>query len=62
MDCVKTYPLIADLKKRVLNPALNEINAKTGVEILCKDRKRGRKIIGFEFVTRIRKQKDLFKD
>lgn len=49
MDCVDKYPVIADLKKRVLSPALAEINQKSDLRVVCNDLKKGRTIVGFEF-------------
>lgn len=61
MDCVNTYPDMRELKRRVLMPALTDINEKSDVQVICTDVKKGRKIIGFEFRTKERKQRDLFK-
>ncbi|MGL1888709.1 MAG: replication initiation protein [Reichenbachiella sp.] len=43
------YPAVADLKKRVLNPAVSELN-KTGFKVSMEQQKDGRKIKGFRFV------------
>ena len=42
------YPLVADLKRRVLDPAVKEL-VKYGFPVKMKPIKDGRKIIGFEF-------------
>lgn len=62
MDCVKTYPAMADLRKRVLNPALKEINEKTELKVECRDIRKGRAVGAFEFVVKADKQGDLFRD
>lgn len=62
MSCADSYPRIKDLKRRVLNPALKEINEKADFEVECRDLKRGRRIVGFEFILREREQGDLFRD
>lgn len=49
MDCVNTYREMKALKRRVLNPALKEINEKSDIHVICTDVKRGRRIVGFEF-------------
>lgn len=61
MDCIKTYPAMADLRKRVLNPAIKEINEKTGLRIECRDIRKGRAVGAFEFIIMADKQGDLFK-
>lgn len=50
MDCVNSYPAIAELKRRVLFPALEEINEKSPLKISFSEQKKGRKITGFCFV------------
>lgn len=52
MDCVNTYSEMRDLKKRVLNTALKELNTKTDITVTCSDIKQGRRIIGFEFIIK----------
>lgn len=61
MNCLDLYPRIGDMKTRVLNPALKEINEKSDFSIECRDIKRGRKITGFEFIISEKEQRDLFK-
>ena len=43
------YQYMADLKKKVLTPALKEINEKSDLKVFCNDKKRGVKITGFRF-------------
>lgn len=52
MDCISTHAEMKALKRYVLNPALKELNAKTDVQVICTDIKRGRKITGFEFLIK----------
>lgn len=50
MDCAGTkYPEVKALKRRVLNPALADINEKSDIRVVCQDMKVGRRIVGFEF-------------
>jgi len=53
MDCVNTYPEMKSLKRRVLLPALADINEKSDIQVICTDIKRGRKITGFEFIIKV---------
>jgi len=59
MDCIDKYPAMKELKRAVLKPALNELNAKSDLRVACKDVKRGRTIVGFEFTFFTDKQQDL---
>ena len=43
------YPSICDLKKRVLDPAINDINAYSNLSVTCVQRKTGRKVTHFQF-------------
>ena len=60
MDCVKAYPRYADLKRKVLMPAVNEINAKSEIDIKLEELKKGRSIVQFMFTFKDQPQKDLF--
>lgn len=51
----KEYPILADFKKRVLDLAINEINAKTDIKVSYEQHKQGRKIIGFSFILKMKK-------
>lgn len=62
MDCADSYPMTKELKRWVLNPALKELAQKADFEVECRDLKRGRRIVGFEFILREREQGDLFRD
>ena len=49
-DTEKTYPNISDFKKRVIVPAINDINKiPLGLIVSYDDIKKGRKVIGFTF-------------
>lgn len=61
MDCVNSYSQMRDLKKRVLTPALKELSAKTDIEVICTDVKKGRRIVGFEFLIKTNSQQDMFR-
>ncbi len=44
------YKVIADLRKRVIDPAIAEINAKSDIQVQYDQKKRGRRITGFLFL------------
>lgn len=51
LDCVDKYKTIDNFKRRVLNPAIEEINAQTNVNILkCENVKDGKVVVGLRFV------------
>jgi len=60
MNCIDLYPSIRDFKRRVLYPAVKELNEKCDFEIECRNVKRGRRITGFEFIIKEQTQGDLF--
>ena len=43
------YPRVVDLKKRIINPAINEINETSDIQVQYETNKRGRNIVGFTF-------------
>jgi len=45
----KSYKSIGDIKRRVINPAIKEINEKTNVVLEAKYYKAGRKVVSVEF-------------
>lgn len=55
MDCVNTYPRMADLKRHTITPSISEINEKSDINISVTEVKRGRKITHFEFTFRLKK-------
>lgn len=61
MDCVNRYSEMRDLKKRVLTPALKELNEKSDIQVICTDVKKGRRIAGFEFLIKTNSQQDMFR-
>lgn len=60
MDSVKTNPQTKDLKRRVLMPAIREINKQSDMDCLVKDVKDGRLITHFEFTFNKKAQQRLF--
>ena len=62
MDCVGIYSRMCDLKRRVIDIAIREINLKTDLTITSMQNiKRGRRITGFKFYFKVDTQQDLFK-
>ena len=51
------YPEVRDFKKRVLTPAINEINAKSDLLVSYEPIKSGRKITGLHFKIKVKKSK-----
>ena len=49
LDCTDIYQQMSELKRRVLMPALDEINNKSPLVVECKDIKKGRQIVAFKF-------------
>jgi plasmid replication initiation protein len=43
------YPLYGDLKRRVITPAVNEINKYTNLLVEFKETKQGKKVVGIDF-------------
>jgi len=46
----KKYPLYSDLKKRVIEPSIKELEKKAELIISWDEKKRGRKVVGFDFI------------
>lgn len=46
------YPRPTDLKARVIDPAVEEINATSDIQVQYEQKKRGRRITGFTFIIR----------
>ena len=55
----KKYKRFADLKKRILEPALNEINTLSDIKVTYEPVKQSRRIVGLRFIIRKNKQKHL---
>lgn len=49
LDLGDKYQDVKDMRKRVLDPALKEMNANTDLAVSAEPRRQGRKIIGFSF-------------
>ena len=43
------YTAMCDLKKRVLDPAIKQVNEFTDINVTCEQHKKGRAIVGFSF-------------
>jgi plasmid replication initiation protein len=61
LNCVDSYKGVKELKRSVIIPSVKEVNEKADFELDCHDVKRGRRIVGFEFIVREKEQGDLFK-
>lgn len=44
------YPVLADFRKRVLDPAVDEINGTSDIQVQYDQKKRGRRVVSFLFV------------
>lgn len=60
MDSVDTHPETKQLKQRVLNPAIKELNQQSDIECSVKDIRNGRIISHFEFKFIKKAQQPLF--
>lgn len=52
LDLGKKYQDVKDMRKRVLDPAIKELNAGTDLAVTIEPRRQGRKIIGFSFTIK----------
>lgn len=50
------YPRMYDFKKRVLDAAKNELNKKTDLNVTYTQVKKGKEIVGFNFVIEVKKE------
>lgn len=48
----ESYHDLSNLKKRVINPSLDEITANTDIELTYENIKKGRSVVGFKFTVR----------
>lgn len=55
------YKLLADFKKRVLNPSIKEINEKTDLLVDFQQEKKGRTVIGFKFSVKLKERQSASK-
>lgn len=46
------YPSVKDMQRRVLLPAIEEVNEHTDLHVVFEPRRRGRKVVGFDFEVR----------
>lgn len=49
LDLGEKYQNVKDLRRRVLDPALKELNSSTNLTVVSEPRRQGRKIVGFSF-------------
>ena len=49
LDLGEKYQNVKDLRRRVLDPALKELNRSTDLAVVAEPRRKGRKIVGFSF-------------
>lgn len=49
LDLGEKYPDIKDLRRRVLDPATQEINKHTDLRVVVTPERKGRKVVGFHF-------------
>ena len=52
------YPRMTDFKRRVLDPAIKQINEHTDITASFEQHKAGRKILGFSFAFALKNQRD----
>jgi len=55
------YKLYSDLRKRVIEPAIAELEEKANLTISWDEKKKGRKVVGFDFMFEENQQTDMFK-
>ena len=60
MDVVNTNQGTKNLKRRVLNPAIKQLNEKSDLFCIVADIKEGVRITGFQFTFRTQEQQKLF--
>lgn len=52
LDLGDKYQDVKDMRRRVLDPALKELNASTDLTVMAEPRRAGRKIVGFSFTIK----------
>jgi len=52
LDLGTKYQDVKDMRKRVLDPAIKELNAGTDLAVTVEPRRKGRKIVGFAFTIK----------
>lgn len=52
LDLGDKYQDVKDMRKRVLDPAIKELNAGTDLAVTVEPRRQGRKIVGFSFTIK----------
>ncbi|HID29537.1 MAG TPA: RepB family plasmid replication initiator protein [Desulfobacterales bacterium] len=52
------YPRIDDLKRRVINPAIKDVNEHSNLWVKCGQRKMGRRIVAFQFQFGLKESKE----
>jgi plasmid replication initiation protein len=59
LDATEKYPDVKDLRRRVLDPAIKDINKHTDLRIQIEPIRKGRLILGFQFTISEEKQAEL---
>lgn len=59
LNCMHVNPQTKDLKRRILNPAVKELNKKSDMDCSVKDIKEGRRITKFLFTFKKKPQQNL---
>lgn len=59
LDLGDSYPLFADIKRRIIDPAVNEINEKTDFLVSWSAVKEGKKVVSLRFVFEDQRQGSL---
>jgi plasmid replication initiation protein len=54
LDLGDKYTNVKDLRKRVLDPAIKEVNLHTDITVEATPRRKGRMILGFTFVIKVK--------
>ena len=49
LDLKNKYSNVKDLRRWVLEPAVNELNTHTNIDVMMEPLREGRKVIGFAF-------------
>ncbi len=56
LDLTDKYPSVKDLRVRVLDPAIAEVNEHTDLRVVMTAKRKGRKVIGFDFAIKLEAQ------
>ena len=56
LGLIDSYVRINNLKARTLHPAIDEINEKTDINLSYENRKKGGRVVGFDFTVKAKRQ------